>query len=155
MSFARKLGPHRHTLRRAGLCPDGAYGDGDQAAGRACRSNRARSTRNRPHPFVGAPETGTKALFSSAAYIQSFEGMSLEDSQALAWSCMSIRRRRSSSTATNGKKTCWSSGTIGLCSLATGGFDGYDRLLHRVTIADTSGELPKSRCKGVLNDEHR
>ena len=46
-------------------------------------SEKARETC--PHPFVREHhETGTKALFSSAAYIQSFEGMSLEDSQALA-----------------------------------------------------------------------
>mgnify|MGYP006242635677 FL=1 len=62
-----------------GYAPDGAYGEGDQAAGRSMLikpSERARETC--PHPFIREHhETGTKALFSSAAYIQSFEGMSL------------------------------------------------------------------------------
>ena len=68
-----------------GYAPDGAYGSSDQESGRSMQikpSEKARETC--AHPLVREHhETGTKALFSSAAYIQRFEDMSAEDSQAL------------------------------------------------------------------------
>ena len=81
---------------------------------------------------------GTKALFSSAAYIQSFEGMSLEDSQALAMELYVYQTQEKFQYRHKWEKdmlVIWDNRS--LLHSATGGFDGYDRLLHRVTIADT------------------
>ena len=79
-----------------------------------------------------------KALFSSAAYIQSFEGMSLEDSQALAMELYVYQTQEKFQYRHQWEKDMlliWDNRS--LLHSATGGFDGYDRLLHRVTIADT------------------
>ena len=123
-----------------GYAPDGAYGDSDRENGRSMiikPSEKARETC--PHPFVREHhETGTKALFSSAAYIQSFEGMSLEDSQALAMELYVHQTQEKFQYRHQWEKdmlVIWDNRS--LLHSATGGFDGHDRLLHRVTIADT------------------
>jgi taurine dioxygenase len=123
-----------------GYAPDGAYGDSDQASGRSMQikpSEKARETC--PHPLVRTHhETGTKALFSSAAYIQSFQGMSLEASQALAMELYAHQTQEKFQYRHKWEKdmlVIWDNRSLLHC--ATGGFDGYDRLLHRVTIADT------------------
>lgn len=123
-----------------GYAPDGAYGDRDRENGRSMAikpSEKARETC--PHPLVREHrETGAKALFSSAAYIQSFEGMSLEESQAFA---MELYVHQTQAKFQYRHK--WETNMLviwdnrSLLHSATGGFDGYDRLLHRVTIADT------------------
>ena len=123
-----------------GYAPDGAYGDNDQASGRSMQikpSEKARETC--PHPMVRTHhETGTKALFSSAAYIQSFQDMSLEASQALAMELYAHQTQEKFQYRHKWEKdmlVIWDNRSLLHC--ATGGFDGYDRLLHRVTIADT------------------
>jgi taurine dioxygenase len=123
-----------------GYAPDGAYGDSDQASGRSMQikpSEKARETC--PHPLVRTHhETGTTALFSSAAYIQSFQGMSLEASQALAMELYAHQTQEKFQYRHKWEKdmlVIWDNRSLLHC--ATGGFDGYDRLLHRVTIADT------------------
>ena len=123
-----------------GYAPDGAYGDNDQASGRSMQikpSEKARETC--PHPMVRTHhETGTKALFSSAAYIHSFQDMSLEASQALAMELYAHQTQEKFQYRHKWEKdmlVIWDNRSLLHC--ATGGFDGYDRLLHRVTIADT------------------
>lgn len=122
-----------------GYAPDGAYGDNDRKNGRSMAikpSEKARETCT--HPFVREHhETGTKALFSSAAYIQSFEGMSLEDSRALAMELYVHQTQQKFQYRHQWEKdmlVIWDNRS--LLHSATGGFDGYDRLLYRVTIAD-------------------
>lgn len=123
-----------------GYAPDGAYGDSDQDNGRSMHiksSEKARETC--PHPMVRTHrETGTTALFSSAAYIQSFEGKTLEDSQALAMELYIHQTQEKFQYRHQWEKdmlVIWDNRS--LLHSATGGYDGYDRLLHRVTIADT------------------
>lgn len=123
-----------------GYAPDGAYGDGDQANGRSMQirpSEKARETC--AHSFIREHhETGNKALYSSAAYIQGFEGMSPEDSEALAMELYVYQTQEKFQYRHQWEKdmlVIWDNRS--LLHSATGGFDGYDRLLHRVTIADT------------------
>ena len=123
-----------------GYAPDGAYGDSDRENGRSMIVKPSETARETwPSPFVrGHRETGTKALFSSAAYIQSFEGMSLEDSQALAMELYVHQTQEKFQYRHQWEKdmlVIWDNRS--LLHSATGGFDGHDRLLHRVTIADT------------------
>ena len=123
-----------------GYAPDGAYGSSDQESGRSMQikpSEKARETC--AHPLVREHhETGTKALFSSAAYIQRFEDMSAEDSQALLMELYAHQTQEKFQYRHRWEKdmlVIWDNRS--LLHSATGGFDGYDRLLHRVTIADT------------------
>ncbi len=123
-----------------GYAPDGAYGSSDQESGRSMHikpSEKARETC--AHPLVREHhETGTKALFSSAAYIQRFEDMSAEDSQALLMELYVHQTQEKFQYRHRWEKdmlVIWDNRS--LLHSATGGFDGYDRLLHRVTIADT------------------
>ena len=123
-----------------GYAPDGAYGSSDQESGRSMQikpSEKARETC--AHPLVREHhETGTKALFSSAAYIQRFEDMSAADSQALLMELYVHQTQEKFQYRHRWEKdmlVIWDNRS--LLHSATGGFDGYDRLLHRVTIADT------------------
>ena len=123
-----------------GYAPDGAYGSSDQESGRSMQikpSEKARETC--AHPLVREHhETGTKALFSSAAYIQRFEDMSAEDSQALLMELYVHQTQEKFQYRHRWEKdmlVIWDNRS--LLHSATGGFDGYDRLLHRVTITDT------------------
>lgn len=123
-----------------GYAPNGAYGDDDQEGGRSMKiipSERAREKRE--HPFVRTHhETGNKALFSSASYIQAFAGMEKEESDALM---IEFYGHQSKEELIYSHK--WSANMLvmwdnrSLLHAATGGYDGYDRLLHRTTIADT------------------
>ena len=124
-----------------GYAPDGVYGDSDQENGRSMQikpSEKARETC--PHPLVRLHrETGRKALFSSAAYIQSFEGMALEDAQALLMELYQYQTQEKFLYRHHWQPNMlvmWDNRS--LLHAATGGYDGYDRLLHRITIADTA-----------------
>ena len=91
------------------------------------------------HPFVRThPETGKRALFSSAAYIQGFKGLEKEESDALLMEFYSHQVREEFIYSHPWQKdmlVMWDNRS--LLHAATGGYDGYDRLLYRTTIADT------------------
>ena len=123
-----------------GYAPDGAYGEQDRALGRSMNirpSERARDTYE--HPLVRVhPETGEKALFSSAAYIKGFVGMEKEDSDTLL-TALYLHQTQDAFIYSHQ----WAADMLvmwdnrSLLHAATGGYAGYDRLLHRTTIADT------------------
>ena len=126
-----------------GYAPDGAYGEADQEQGRSMKilpSERALETYE--HPLVRAHhETGKRALFSSAAYIKGFVGLEKEESDALL---MELYAHQSQPEFVYAHR--WQPGMLvmwdnrSLLHAATGGYDGYDRLLHRTTISDTQFE---------------
>ena len=123
-----------------GYAPDGAYGENDQSSGRSMKiitSERARETCE--HPLVRTHrETGKKALFSSAAYIKGFVGMDKSESDALLLELYAHQTKPEftySHPWEKGMVVMWDNRS--LLHAATGGYDGYDRLLHRTTIADT------------------
>ena len=123
-----------------GYAPTGAYGDADQDSGRSMKiipSEKARDKRE--HPFVRTHhETGKRALFSSAAYIQGFTDMEKAESDGLL---IEFYGHQTDEAFIYSHK--WSKDMLvmwdnrSLLHAATGGYDGYDRLLHRTTIADT------------------
>ena len=91
------------------------------------------------HPLVRKHrETGRKALFSSAAYIKGFVGLEKDESDALL---MELYLHQTQTQFIYPHR--WQAGMLvmwdnrALLHAATGGYDGYDRLLHRTTIADT------------------
>jgi len=123
-----------------GYAPDGAYGENDQNSGRSMKiiaSERARETCE--HPLVRTHrETGKPALFSSAAYIKGFVGMEKSESDALLLELYVHQTKPEfmySHPWEKGMVVMWDNRS--LLHAATGGYDGYDRLLHRTTIADT------------------
>jgi len=123
-----------------GYAPDGAYGESDQEQGRSMKilpSEKALETYE--HPLVRKHrETGRKALFSSAAYIKGFVGLEKGESDALL---MELYLHQTQTQFIYPHR--WQAGMLvmwdnrALLHAATGGYDGYDRLLHRTTIADT------------------
>jgi taurine dioxygenase len=123
-----------------GYAPDGAYGEDDQESGRSMKilfSERAREKHN--HPLVRTHhETGKRALYSSAAYIQAFAGIEKQESDALLAELYAHQTREEFVYSHRWQKNMlvmWDNRS--LLHAATGGYDGYDRLLYRTTIADT------------------
>ena len=123
-----------------GYAPDGAYGESDQEQGRSMKilpSEKALETYE--HPLVRTHhETGKKALFSSAAYIKGFVGLDKEESDALLMELYAHQSRPEFVYAHQwqaGMLVMWDNRSV--LHAATGGYDGYDRLLHRTTISDT------------------
>ena len=123
-----------------GYAPDGAYGEADQEKGRSMKilpSEKALATYQ--HPLVREhPETGKRALFSSAAYIKGFVGLAKEESDALLGE-LYVHQSQSAFIYSHRWQAdmlvMWDNRS--LLHAATGGYDGYDRLLYRTTIADT------------------
>ena len=123
-----------------GYAPDGAPGDADQKQGRSMKilpSERALETCE--HPLVRTHhETGKRALFSSAAYIKGFVGLDKEESDALLMELYAHQSQPEFVYAHRwqpGMLVMWDNRSV--LHAATGGYDGYDRLLHRTTISDT------------------
>ena len=123
-----------------GYAPDGAYGEADQEQGRSMKilpSEKALETCE--HPLVRTHhETGKKALFSSAAYIKGFVGLEKEESDALLMELYAHQSQLEFVYAHRwqaGMLVMWDNRSV--LHAATGGYDGYDRLLHRTTISDT------------------
>ena len=123
-----------------GYAPDGAYGEADKEQGRSMKilpSERALETCE--HPLVRTHhETGKRALFSSAAYIKGFVGLDKEESDALLMELYAYQSQPEFVYAHRwqpGMLVMWDNRSV--LHAATGGYDGYDRLLHRTTISDT------------------
>ena len=123
-----------------GYAPNGAYGEADQEQGRSMKilpSERALETCE--HPLVRTHhETGKRALFSSAAYIKGFVGLDEEESDALLMELYAHQSQPEFVYAHRwqpGMLVMWDNRSV--LHAATGGYDGYDRLLHRTTISDT------------------
>ena len=123
-----------------GYAPDGVYGDSEENRKRSMRIRPSEKAREkREHPLVIThPESGKKALFSSLAYIQGFVGMDKDEAMALL---VELYAHQSQEAFIYRHK--WQENMLvmwdnrSLLHSATGGYDGYERLLHRTTIADS------------------
>ena len=134
---ARLTGRQAVHSARGGYAPAGVYGDADRIAGRSMDirpSDAAMATQM--HPIVRPhPETGRLGLFGCLGYVIGIDGLTGDDERELLtdWYQWQTRdefvHRRS-----------WQEGTLvmwdnrSVLHRATGGYDGYDRLLHRTTI---------------------
>lgn len=123
-----------------GYAPDGAYGEGDQDSGRSMKIIPSEKAREKfEHPFVRTHhETGAKAMFSSPAYIQGFANLDKAESDALLIELYGYQAKEEFIYSHRWEKNMlvmWDNRSV--LHAATGGYDGYDRLLHRTTIADT------------------
>jgi taurine dioxygenase len=120
---------------RAGYAKAGAYGEHDKGRAMDIRpSDDAMATEM--HPFIRThPETGREALFGCAGYIIGVEGMAQEEALDLLgdlyrWQTQHEFQYRHKWAA--GTLLMWDNRLV--LHMATGGYQGHDRLLHRTTI---------------------
>jgi taurine dioxygenase len=125
-----------HSARRA-YSREGMYGERDQGRSMSIRySDSALSTQR--HPIMRLhPETGRPALFVSMGYTIGIEGMT--DAQATATLLPLFEHQARTEFIYRHR---WQQGMLVMwdnrCVLhaATGGYQGHQRLLHRITVAD-------------------
>ncbi|MFT7286933.1 MAG: taurine dioxygenase [Halieaceae bacterium] len=127
---------------KGGYAPDGLYGDSDAATDRSMDirpSTEAMATQS--HPFIRPHnETRQESLFSCLGYIVGIEGMDDEAALELLMELYSWQTREDfvyTHRWEPGMLIMWDNRC--LLHRATGGYEGFDRLLHRTTIgaADT------------------
>ena len=122
---------------KAAYAPEGMYGEQDQATDRSMDirpSPEAKQTQ--AHPLITRhPETGEEGIFGCLGYIVGIEGKSEEEAFKLLWELLEWQGREAFVYAHK-----WQPGTLlmwdnrSVLHKATGGYEGYDRLLHRTTI---------------------
>lgn len=125
---------------RAGYAPDGMYGDADKGTDRSMQIVSSESARDtRVHPLIRThPETGTPGLFSCFGYIIGIEGMADAPARDLLLEVYAWQTREEFHY-----RHAWQAGTLvmwdnrAVLHKATGGYEGYDRVLHRTTIGST------------------
>lgn len=122
---------------RLGYAPDGRYGRADQESARATKivpSEAAYATQT--HPLIRThPETGAETLYGTIGYIVGIEGMSDDDATQLlldlyTWQTrpeFQYRHRWEPNMLVMWDNRC-------VLHKATAGYDGHERLLHRVTL---------------------
>lgn len=115
--------------------PDGAYGKNDSGRSMDIRtSEEAAATQTHPI-FRRHPESGAMCVYGAAGYVIGFEGLDEAESEALlmelyAWQTQPQFQYRHK----------WQADTLlmwdnrSLLHMATGGYDGHARYLHRTTI---------------------
>jgi len=125
-----------HSARR-GYARAGAYGEKDKGRSMAIRySDSALATQL--HPIARRhPETGRTALFVSMGYTIGIDGVGEQEGADILRTVFAHQARPEFVY-----RHRWSQGTLLLWDnrcvnhAATGGYDGYSRLLHRITVAE-------------------
>jgi len=125
-----------HSARN-GYSRQGAYGEKDQGRSMAIRfDDSALATQSHPIGRVH-PETGRTALFVSPGYTIGIEGMPEDEARAILLELFAhqspeamVYRHRWA----EGMLVMWDNRCI--VHAATGGYQGYARLLHRITVAE-------------------
>ena len=123
-----------HSAKNA-YSPKGMYGAGDKGRSMDIRASEEAEAAN-THPFIRVhPETGRESLFGCAGYIVGVEGMGEQESWDLVTEVYRWQTRPEFQY-----RHRWEKGMLLMwdnrCTLhmATGGYAGHDRLLHRTTI---------------------
>lgn len=125
-----------HSAARA-YAPTGAYGRSDTGRSMDIRpSESARLTQK--HPLIRAHlETGRRGLFSTLGYIVGLEGMRDEEAHPLLTELYQWQSREEFQYRHQWEPqmlVMWDNRS--LLHAATGGYQGYERLLHRTTIGE-------------------
>ena len=121
---------------RAAYAPGGVYGDAD--TGRRSMDIRPSETANRTrsHPIVRVhPETGRPALFGCAGYVIGVEDMEPAEAITLLGALYQHHTRpefQHRHRWRRGDLLMWDNRSV--LHMATGGYQGHRRLLHRTTI---------------------
>ena len=124
-----------HSARTA-YAPDGMYGeaDGDDRSMRIVVSDEAYDTQT--HPLIRVhPESGVEVIFSTFGYIVGIEGMPDDEAAELLIELYKWQTRDEfvyRHVWEPNMVTMWDNRCV--LHRATGGFEGFERLLHRTTI---------------------
>ncbi len=125
---------------RAAYSPEGMYGQEDQATDRSMEikpSTEALETQL--HPLIAKhPETGEEGIFGCVGYIVGIEGMDDKDAFDLLLQLHEWQTREEfvyEHAWQANMLVMWDNRSV--LHRATGGYEGYDRLLHRTTIGAT------------------
>ena len=124
----------------SGYSPDGLYSDKkNHNTGRSMdivTSDDARQTHT--HPLIRPhTETGEPAIYSTAGYIEGFEGLDEQENKTLLRELYSYQGSPEFVYRHKWQPNMlvmWDNRSVLHC--ATGGYEGYDRLLHRTTISE-------------------
>jgi taurine dioxygenase len=117
--------------------PDGIYGAGDAEAQRAMRilcSSEAEQVQS--HPLIRVhPESGRPGLFGCAGYIYAIENLGPDEAWALLTELYQWQTRpefQYRHVWEEGMLVMWDNRSV--LHMATAGYDGFERVLHRTTI---------------------
>ena len=126
-------------------CAAGAYADDGKYAAETYDGSMAIRTSDsayaeQGHPLIRAhPETGRPGLFAGS-YVIGFEGVAPDEGRALAGEVRQWQDRPEFHYRHKWQPNMlvmWDNRSV--LHQATGGFEGHDRLLHRLTVADGAG----------------
>jgi taurine dioxygenase len=130
----------RTALHSAGAAyaPDGMYGAKDKAAGRSMAIRFSEDAREvRGHPFIFRhPESGRETLLGCLGYIVGVEGMAEDEAFSLLLELHQWQTREEFQYTHKWQESMfviWDNRSV--LHRAYGGYDGYDRKLHRITVA--------------------
>lgn len=119
----------------------GIYGEGDQESVRAMDilySDEAEA--EFAHPIIrNHPETGREGLFGCLGYIRGIEGMTADDALPLLTELYRWQSRPEFQLRHRWQPNMlvmWDNRSV--LHMATGGYDGHERLLHRTTIGSAA-----------------
>jgi len=131
----------------AGYAPDGMYGERDSEADRSMKIVYSESAREvRPHPLIlRHPENGRDTLLGCLGYIVGFEGMNEDESLDLLLELHAWQTREEFQYIhewDEGMLVMWDNRSV--LHKANGGYDGYDRELHRITVASDPDKFLKA-----------
>ncbi len=136
----RKQLEGRMALHSAGAAyaPDGMYGEKDKAAGRSMAIRFDEDARQvRRHPIIlKHPESGRDTLLGCIGYIMGVEGMPDDEAFQLLLELYEWQTREEFQYTHRWQENMfvmWDNRST--LHRATGGYDGYDRILHRITVA--------------------
>ena len=132
--IAGKLAIHSAA---GGYAPTGLYGEADDQSERSMRIQSSTAAYETcKHPIIRRhPETGNEGLFSCRGYIMGVAGLSQDEALQLltelhTWQTSEQFQYRHKWQAN--MLIMWDNRSV--LHRATGGYEGYDRLLHRTTI---------------------
>jgi taurine dioxygenase len=130
----------RTALHSAGAAyaPDGMYGEKDRAAGRSMAIRYSEDARDvYGHPFIlRHPESGRETLLGCLGYIMGVEDMEEEEAFGLLLELHEWQTREEFQYTHKWQENMfviWDNRSV--LHRAHGGYDGYDRILHRITVA--------------------
>ena len=129
----------RTALHSAGAAyaPDGMYGEKDRAAGRSMAIHFSEEAREVcGHPFIiRHPESGRETLLGCLGYIMGVQGMPVDEALELLLELHAWQTREEFQYTHQWQENMlvlWDNRSV--LHRAYGGYDGYDRILHRITV---------------------
>ena len=121
-----------------GYSKGGIYGESDGGDRSMDIIHSDEALAKQTHDLIRAhPETGREAIFSSVAYISGFEGVAPDEGKALLMELYHWQTRPEFQYRHSWDPNLlimWDNRSV--IHMATGGYNGYERLLHRTTIGE-------------------